>query len=178
MAKLKLSPPWVIFYQQIKALFEKDPDIKIIYDEDEQKISLFVNNANKADALTRLLPIEKNFGVVTLKINVIPSNSEGVINTLCNQYSNDLATIYQRAFNKNPILDYIKVISGIFTNNLTYIVFKKEVVQYYNDSLSDIHGCCSTLYENLAREVFIEQEGVFFCTNTSDSKEEELVAYF
>ena len=177
MARLKLSPPWVIFYQQIKALFEKDPQIKIVYDEDEQKIVLFVDNANKADALTRLLPTEKNFGAVTLKINVIPSNSEGVVNTLCNQYSNDLATIYQRAFNKNPILDYIKVISGIFTNNLTYIVFKKEVVQYYNDSLSDIHGCCSTLYENLAREVFVEQEGVFFCTNTSDSKEEP-ITYF
>lgn len=59
MAKLKLSPPWVIFYQQIKALFEKDPNIKIVYDEDEQKISLFVDNANKADALTRLLPTEK-----------------------------------------------------------------------------------------------------------------------
>lgn len=177
MAKLKLSPPWVIFYQEIKALFEKDPHIKIVYDEDEQEISLFVDDANKADALTRLLPAEKTFGAVTLKINVIPSNSEGVVNTLCYQYSNDLATIYQRAFNKNPILDYIKVISGIFTNNLTYIVFKKEVVQYYNDSLNDIHGCCSTLYENLAREIFVEQEGVFFCTNTSNSKEEPIM-YF
>lgn len=177
MAKLKLSPPWVIFYQEIKALFEKDPHIKIVYDEDEQEISLFVDDANKADALTRLLPAEKTFGAVTLKINVIPSNSEGVVNTLCYLYSNDLATIYQRAFNKNPILDYIKVFSGVFTNSLTYIVFKKEVVQYYNDSLSDIHGCCSTLYENLAREVFVEQEGVFFCTNTSNSKEEP-ITYF
>ena len=116
MAKLKLSPPWVIFYQEIKALFEKDPHIKIVYDEDEQEISLFVDDANKADALTRLLPAEKTFGAVTLKINVIPSNSEGVVNTLCYLYSNDLATIYQRAFNKNPILDYIKVFSGVLHN--------------------------------------------------------------
>ena len=179
MAKLKLSPPWAIFYQQIKALFEKDPEIKIVYDEDEQIISLWVDNANKADALSRLLPTEKSFGAVTVKITVIPSNKESVVTSLCDRYSDNIPTLYLRAFAKNPIIDYMKTISGVFTNNLTYIVFKKEVVQYYNDSLSDIHGVCSTLYETIAKDVFPEQEGIFFCTNiTADAQLKETLFYY
>ena len=51
------------------------------------------------------------------------------------------------------------------TNPITYVIFKKEVVQYYNDSLSDAHGMCSTLYQDIAKRILDADEGIFFCTN-------------
>ena len=51
---------------------------------------------------------------------------------------------------------------------MTYVVFKKEVVQYFNDSLGDIHGVCSTLMQDIAKDIFEDTEGVYFCTDTEN----------
>lgn len=45
------------------------------------------------------------------------------------------------------------------------MLFKKEVVQYFTDNLGDYNGYRSTLYENIARDIFGDIVGVFFCTN-------------
>ena len=52
---------------------------------------------------------------------------------------------------------------------MTYVVFVKEVVQYFNDDLGDANGVCSTLYQDIAKRLFTSTEGVFFCTNTNGS---------
>ena len=41
-------------------------------------------------------------------------------------------------------------------NSFTYVVFEKEVVQYWNDNLGDINGLRSTLYQDLAKEIFAD----------------------
>ena len=167
MAKLNLSPPWAIFYQELKALFGADDEITIVYNEEGDSIKLYVDNPDKAEALTELLPTKKEWGVRFLDIQVIPSNTvRKIYATEPNR--TDTAYLFERAFRYNPAFDYAKTISGVFTNNLTYVVFRNKVVQYYNDSLSDIHGLCSTLYESIARNIFEEKEGVFFCTNTPE----------
>ena len=43
-------------------------------------------------------------------------------------------------------------------------VFAKEVVQYWNDSLSDPYGKVSTLYQDIAKDIFEDTDGVMFCT--------------
>ena len=159
MAKLRLSPGWDIYYRKLSALFGRDDEVRIVYDETNDNIKLYVDNVNKADALAQLLPIEKEFGSVTLTIEVIPCNTK-TKKTRCE-------TVYHDAFDGNPILSYIKVVEGVFSNNITYVVFNREVIQYFNDSLADIHGMCSTLAQDIAREVFEDAEGVFFCTDTT-----------
>lgn len=157
MAKLKLSPPWVIFYQEVKQLFKKDPDVHVVFDEETPVLSLYVDDADKADALDQLLPKEKDFGGVTLLVKVIPANKKDL------DFNPD--NLYDRAFKENPILSYIKTVRGIFANNMTYVVFEPEIVQFFNDDLGDVNGYCSTLYQNIAKDVFTEHEGVFFCTD-------------
>ena len=39
MARLKLSPPWVERYEMLNALFGNDKEIKVIYDEDNNRSS-------------------------------------------------------------------------------------------------------------------------------------------
>lgn len=157
MAMLKLSSPWVIYYHEIKALFEQDPDINIFYDEDANEIKLFVKKASKAEALMQLLPAEKTFGNVTLKVTVVPANDGETSNV----------DLIAAAFDGNPILSYIHSVHTLF--DINYVVFRNEVVQYFSDNIGDVNGMCSTLYQDIAKDVFDECEGVYFCTDTKKS---------
>jgi hypothetical protein len=160
--RIKLSTPWVIFYRQIQALFKKDPAVKVVYDQVDNVIRIYVEGGTKAEAIEKLLPSEKTFGNVTVRIVVIPSNLD----------ENNKISLFEKAFDGNPILSTI--ISGeLFGNSVNYVLFKKEVVQFYNDDLSDAHGVCSTLYQEIAKEVFGEDKGVFFCTEVDGSDLEE-----
>lgn len=159
MAILKLSAPWHIYYDELCELFEQDKEVRIVYDTDEQIINIYVDNAAKADAMYAVLPTVKEFGNVNLEINVIPANKPNLRRTK--------GTTYEDLFYGNPIVDDIVTIEGVMTNPITYVIFKKEVVQYYNDSLADAHGMCSTLYQDIASRVLDAGEGIFFCTNTT-----------
>ena len=152
----KMSPPWVQFVCSLEAMFGDDPEIKIEFvDKDEGKfVKLYVDNQRKADAIGKLLPLEMSFGGVDLGIVVVASNK-----------ATSAAQLYTDAFAGNPVLEDVKVIDGIFPNPLTYVMFKKEVVQYYNDDMSDVYGNRTTLYQELAKELFIMKDGVNFCTS-------------
>jgi len=159
MAVVKLSAPWQTYYKELSLLFEHDDEVRIVYDTDEQVINIYVENTAKADAMAAVLPTEKDFGAITVQINVVPANPT------FKKAKSVRGTIYEDLFRGNPIVDDIVTIEGIMTNPITYVIFKKEVVQYYNDSLSDAHGLCSTLYQDIAKRVLDADEGIFFCTN-------------
>lgn len=167
MAKLNLSPPWVIIYHEMEAFFEDDQDILVVFDEESTKINIYVNDAEKANALTELLPVERNCGAVTLSINVIPANSieETALKLKARASNVPIAELYSNALAGNPHVKEIITINGIFNNPMTYVVFKKEVIQYFNDSLGDINGVCSTLCQDIANDIFAEKTGVYFCTD-------------
>ena len=155
MARLGLSAPWTIFYRELEMMFEKDPGVRVVFDEKNKEVRLYVEKEEKASALMELLPSKKEFGSYTLMVTVIPAN--GVKMTQ--------PATYAAALDGNPALSYIKTIRGIFSNDLTYVVFKNKVVQYFNDDLGDVNGNCSTLYQEIAKDIFVEQQGIFFCTD-------------
>ena len=161
MATFHLSAPWVIFYREIAAMFKYDPQVHVIYDEAENHVKLYVDETEKALALSAMLPSSKVFGSVELRISVIPENYNSCLNTgtLSNQ------ELFETAFEDNAAFSFAKTIPGIFSNNLTYVVFRNRVVQYFSDDLGDIYGQCSTLYQEIAKHIFGERDGVFFCTD-------------
>ena len=157
MARLNLSSPWIQFYHELTAMFRYDPDIKIIFDEDHKDIKMYVDSMQKAAALAELLPVEKIFGNVKLKITIIPSNTEAE--------GEEEGNVFEKAFKGNPAFCFSCTIEGILTNPLTYVVFDNTVVQYFTDDLGDINGVRSTLYQDIAKEIFNRKEGVFYCTD-------------
>ncbi len=161
MAILKLSAPWHTYYKELCELFKKDNEVRIVYDTDEQVINIYVDNTAKADAMAAVLPVEKDFGGVTVQINVIPANPT------FKKAKSIRGSLYEDLFRGNSIVDDIVTIEGVMTNPITYVIFSKEVVQYYNDSLADAHGLCSTLYQDIAKRVLDAGEGIFFCTNNT-----------
>ena len=168
MARLKLASPWVTFYHELNAFFDKDPDVRVIYDEDENILNIYVEDAAKAAALTELIPIEKNFGTIVMPINVIPANKIENKVTKIKATSMPTGKLFEAALNGNEHLADIITIEGVFNNPMTYVVFKKEVIQYFNDSLGDFNGVCSTLCQNIAKDIFTETEGVYFCTDVNN----------
>ena len=74
MAIIKKSSPWVTYYREVDALFERDKEVFVVFDEENTELKLYVNNQDKAEAIRHLMPLEKKFGNVVLKIDVIPSN--------------------------------------------------------------------------------------------------------
>ena len=174
MAKLKLSSPWVTFYHEICAMFEYDPDVHVVYDEEKNNVNIYVEDPWKASALAVLLPCKKEFGKVTLGISIIPANSENCeVCETCEEceykdYEPTGEDLFESAFNNNGAFSYVRVVSGVFTNPIIYVVFKKRVVQYFNDDLGDAHGVCSTLYQEIAKDIFEHVDGVSYCTDTED----------
>jgi hypothetical protein len=154
--ELKLSPPWMTYCHEFDALFGDDPEVQVVWndDDDQKSISLYVKNAAKADALTRLLPTEKTFGNVVVKIKVIPANKE---------VEPSMIELMETAFKGNPAFSYAASVSDLFPIN--YVVFANKVVQFYNDQLDDPHGVVSTLYQTIAKDVFENVNGVYFCTD-------------
>lgn len=153
--KITMSPPWLGFFREIEALFKDDPEITIRYIEDPIAVKLYVDNQAKADALDAILPKSRNFGGTTIYVQVVPSNSAK---------NPSKALLFKTAFEGNPAFREMIDIEGILTNPIHYCVFAKEVVQYWNDNLGDPYGKVSTLYQDIAKDIFEDTEGVMFCT--------------
>lgn len=152
---VKLSPPWIKLQHEFEAMFGKDPDIKVVSDSDDHSITLFVSDEDKADALSTLLPDKKIFGNVIVYINVVPANED--IETIL--------SIFNKAFSGNPVFAYSKSVDDPASFSTNYLVFKKEVVQFFMDNLADANGVESMLYQDIARDIFGDINCIHYCTD-------------
>jgi len=159
---MKMIAPWIDYYREVEALFKNDPSVRVLYDDEHKELCLYVDDSDKAYALTEVMPTDKVFGNVKLNINIIPANS------LSKSVRIKVEDYFNHIFKGNPILTDIQCVYGIFSNPIIYVVFRKEVVQYFNDDLGDINGLRSTLWEDIARDVFTEIDSVYFCTDKGE----------
>ena len=167
--RLKLSPPWITAIHKFQALFDGDPQIacNITIDSGREPIlALACNNGDKVAALLQILPTEIIFGNVPLHILVdgIPSN----------RAFKTKKELFETAFSGNPAFAYAvcPVEEGATWFDVTYVVFKNCVVQFFNDNLNDCHGVISTLYEDIARDILTGEavNGVYFNTDIERGK--------
>lgn len=155
--KPNVAPPWITYSRRLHKLFELDPEVRVEYVEDDEKaVKLYVESQEKADALSKVLPGSVSFGNVDLKIEVIPANVD-----------ESPFKMLEKAFKGNPVVSYTETVPA-YGQELNFVVFQPEVVQYRNDNIGDIHGIESTLYQDIAKEVFCEIPGVLFCTDIED----------
>lgn len=172
MAKVKLSSPWVNYYNEVRTMFKDDPYICVVYDDDECAVNLYVDHGAKAAALEMLMPTSKEFGNVTLHINVIPSNRAlSFMKSTKKQLQADpddedqsFEDLFNAAFQCNNVYHCTHSVFGPYGIHATYVIFNKIIAQYYDDNLGDYHGVRSTLYQEIAKDIFEEIPGVFYCT--------------
>jgi len=161
MNNFKLEAPWYTYQKKVKAMFDRDPDINVgeVYQRENGKdygFDVDVRNHEKYLALDRVLNRVKIFGNVTLFIALYDEE-----NTL----TDEAVAVYKTIFKGNPIVRKIEDVVDPTGTHHGYVVFNPEVIQFYDDDLSDYRRNWTGLAQNIARELFDDAaHGVCFCT--------------
>lgn len=156
--KVKLSPPWCTYVNELKAMFQNDPYVTIQYNDEAKEVKLFVAKVDKAEALAKILKEEQKFGGTTLKITVVPPNDE----------ARDILDEFDDAFRYNDAVGKILPIESPF-GLFRYVGFANKVVQFYNDQLDDPSGNKSMLLQEIARDIFKDELTVNYYTVEKES---------
>lgn len=165
MAMIGLVSPWIGLYREACAFFKHDKAVHVIFDDENKALNFYVDDAEKAAALDALFPSAMEFGNVTVTIKVVPANGEAVD---CSE--DKMVDLLNKAFKDNDAVIAIKHVHGFADFTANYVIFAGEVVQYYTDDIGDYFGVNSTLYEDIARDLFGPINGLFFSTTVDTSK--------
>lgn len=161
--RLKIAAPWTTYINKLQAMFDGDPQIAFNVDWQAPSVTIACNNGIKNAALLLLLPSEKTWGKVTLQIVI-----DGPV---ANCVFESPVKLFNAAFEGNPAFAQVvaPVEEGYFYVDFCYVIFKNCVVQFFNDNLNDAHGLLSTLYQDIAAEIFEDASynlgNVHFCTD-------------
>ena len=162
---LRLSPPWYSYQRKVFALFGSDPQVKMRdlrqVDGYNYAIDMLVCNGVKAQAIRALLPRTVEISNITVTTHVyfpIEQCEVAPSTQVCD------AQLLEDAFTGNPIFDRIDAQgSPLGGMQIGYCIFKKQVVQFWDDDLSNFYGLHTTLAETIARDV-LKETTVQFCT--------------
>ena len=142
--ELKLNRPDINMANEIKAIFEDDPNVSAEVNtiEDGSILTFKVNEYKKAAGIRKMLEEKYEIGNLTLEVKVvdISSMNEDIIHDV---------------FDSNPHFNRFTVIPDPLDPNVEYrlCIFNKEVIQFPNDNAGSLHGYESRLMEDLANEV-------------------------
>lgn len=160
MMNYTISSPWYTFGRKVKALFGGDPDYRIGEVREcgdagaDYELDFEVRNHEKFAALERILPKTKTFGNVKLRINLFDEENG----------AEDRIDLIRKIFDGNPAVSHIAASCDAADVLHGYVLFKPEVMQFFNDDLSDFNGNWSGLAQDIAREIFDDLPGIHFCT--------------
>lgn len=159
---VRLSPPWYTYHRKVMALFMRDTQVHIRdlteLSEGKYGYMILVDNKAKAEAMKAILPQEVKIGNIAIQATILGPDENNV--ELAKREETEL---YNTAFSGNPIFEKILSRSyGPFGYN--YCIFKKEVIQFWNDDLSDYSGNYNGLAADIAGEL-LKSEHICFCTS-------------
>lgn len=159
----KLSPPWYFYHRKVQAIFEKDSEIHIKdldrIDNGNYSFIILVFNKEKAQAIKAILPAVVEIGGITVNVYIYGPDEDDI--QPLNKSDDE---IYETAFSGNPIFE--KTITRNYPiGKISYCVFKKKVIQFWNDDLSDYCGNYSCLASEIAKEIFNSSK-INFCISS------------
>jgi len=152
--KLRLSPPWYTFFNYVINSVGRDRCVEVF---EMQEISdgnflipIEVRGRDKAIALATILVPCVNFGNINVRIEVIQCGQVVKPDDRC-QDECSLMRIFEEAFGTNHYYEYVEF-RRVFSSIIVFPVFKKEVIQFFNDDLSDLNNS----FNGVAAHVFAE----------------------
>lgn len=158
------SPPWYTYHHKLVAMFSRDKDVRVRdlaeLGEGRYETLILVNEIRKAQALKTLLK-QPEMGNITFHITILGPDENGGIPGSPHYQEWEL---FENALTGNDCFVGIdKDTLGYFS--MKYCIFKKDVIQFWNDNLADYKGNISCLMESIAREIFNSEE-IQFCTES------------
>ena len=163
-----LQSPWVTLRNKLDAFFREDQYVTVEQiPEDsgaEKDINIIVaGDKEKANALSVLLVDCIHMGNII--VNVVVSNDDG---TPIDFMDDTDVELIKKALSGNPEFDDIKEIVDPMHMTHTYVLFRPNVIQFWNDDISDYYGNWNGLMEDIAREIF-DVDGINFCTTKNNA---------
>lgn len=165
---VKLSPPWYGWTNEVKAIFAEDAEIEVADLEETNGrggyvLAIDAKTADKADALRVLLPFVKNFGNINVGIEIS-------LNGTPIDFVGDRTSIPDAINWVNKLFKGGANVEGqcyeMFGGYVGFVVCPAEIVQFYNDDITDVNGNTTMLFADAARDVLEVPAGVNFCTES------------
>ena len=163
---VKLSPPWYILRNKIYNLLGADEELIISeLEESETKKGSYVvtissQNDAKLEALKKIMISHFEFGNISVDVDFEYIRDE-----------DDEVTIedYETAFEGNPyFVQAVETGKGMF-QGIKYIVFAKEILQFFDDDLTDLYSNMSIIVADAVKDVCKKYNNVNFCTDDPDA---------
>lgn len=172
--KIKLSPPWTTVEKKIRALFKGDEDITIKpmkrLADGNLELSLEGPDACKMIALNSIMKTKYNFGNFNLNLVFKTTDKKDINPIKINEWFNNLYSIYEDAFCSTATVIDVKDVQDRTGAENVIIEFKKEVVQFFNDDLTDFYGNWNGLYTDIATDIFIYNPAVKWTINSNTNE--------
>lgn len=154
--KVALSPPWITFANQVKFTVGQDPNVRVgnLRSIGSNYLLLItVRSLSRARALATIIQNSVQFGNV--KVTVLIKTCTG---QTARPYSttsltaSQIAQLYRIALSTNTLFSFVttRSITPQVGSLSVFPVFKKKVVQFFNDDLTDLFNN----YNNVAAFVF------------------------
>lgn len=141
-AQIRLSPPEATYFNEINFSIGNDPLVRVDPLRElpggDFLITIHVQGKQKARALATLLVRSRRIGNFRILVRV--KNMEGsmvqpILRTLSPR---EIATLYRAAFRTNRLFNFA-VVRASLSFTAVYPVFKAQVIQFFNDDLSDLY---------------------------------------
>lgn len=160
--KVGLSAPWTHYGNLIINLFKKDDDVKITTDVEEKdgiyNIYISSDNVSKLAAMEKVLGEEKVFGNITVKINYEDTSSACTLDDFVAAFKD---TEYLICY------EHIETEIGSFDCP----VVAKEIIQFFNDDITDGYGNENITVADAISEVFYNKPANMLITTANGSED-------
>lgn len=159
---LGIEAPWYTYYKKIYNLFSGDSELTIDdelgeFEDGNYEFMISSKNGDKLNAIEKVLGYGRDFGGVKV---IIKYGYE-------NKPEDNWAEIYKTAFDGNPLFQEVVEYEMPLLGTNTYAIFKKNIISFYDDNLSDYHGNSHFIVADLVKDVIASPE-VFICTSNED----------
>ncbi|WP_370872872.1 hypothetical protein [Croceifilum oryzae] len=173
---VELSPPWVTYFNEIKYSVGADPGVTVgplIPVGDVYLIIVTVSGNEKAKAIATLLNPTITFGNVEAFVVVINTDGEQVFPLPCPLNAFLVASIVQTALTGNEFFQKVVVQPQLPNQpNAVYPVFKPEVIQFFNDDISNLcnnfTGVAANVFQDVLRNEICEVS-ILFSTSCDEA---------
>ncbi|PEI86307.1 hypothetical protein [Bacillus toyonensis] len=156
-AQPQLSPPWITYFNELRNSIGADPTVTVgplIPVGGNYIILVHALSNEKARALATLLKSSIQFGNVSVTV-IVTNNENEIVNPFpCPLDAFEIAHLFQVALENNPYFEQV-VVQPQFPGgvNVVFPVFKVEVIQFFNEDISNLCQTFTGVAANVFRDV-------------------------
>ncbi|MDA1770832.1 hypothetical protein PDJ95_05405 [Bacillus cereus] len=181
-AQPQLSPPWITYFNKLVNSIGADPTVTVgplIPVGGNFIILVHALSNEKAIALATLLKSFVEFGNVSVTV-IVTNNENQIVNPVpCPLDAFEIAHLFLVALENNPYFDQV-VVQPQFPggSNVVFPVFKAEVIQFFNDDISNLcqtfTGVAANVFHDVMQDEICDTPILFSTSCVMSSENQEL----